>query len=425
MRDELLGIEPRDIDIEVHGVPAEKLLTVLQAIGTVNTVGESFTVYKIDGIDVSLPRRDTKTGTGHRGFTVTGDPWMGIEEASRRRDFTINAIGRDTLTGEYLDPFNGRKDLRHRRLRAVDERTFGEDSLRVLRAVQLCARFGFTTDPGTIDLCRRTPLDDLPRERILGEIEKLLLKAKTPSRGLALALETHVIKRLFPELHNLVGCPQDPEWHPEGDVWTHTLMVVDDAGRLADDLERPRRMALMLGALCHDLGKPTTTATVDGRTRAQGHEAAGIPPTAAFLDRLGVWTMDGYDVRKQTLALVADHLAPAVWYAQRQRVKDRAFRRLARKVELDLLARLAEADCRGRGTTEDCGAKSRWFMERARSLDIERDGPEPILMGRHLIEIGVRPGPEMGRILKTVYEMQLDGNVDTLAEAATRARTLI
>src|SRR5688572_27237497 len=210
-RDRLLGRESKDIDIEVFGVNADALKPLLERFGRVDTVGESFTVYKIGGLDVSLPRRESKTGHGHKGFTVIGDPSLSFEEAARRRDFTINAISFDPLTAEYLDPFNGRADLDARILRVVDAGTFGDDSLRVLRALQFAARFDLTLDDETKRICRSIPLDDLPAERVWGEIEKLLLAAERPSIGFALALELGVVDTLFPELKALVGCEQEPE----------------------------------------------------------------------------------------------------------------------------------------------------------------------------------------------------------------------
>jgi tRNA nucleotidyltransferase (CCA-adding enzyme) len=189
-------------------------------------------------VDVALPRRESKVGRGHRGFEVTGDPFMSVEEACRRRDFTINAILCDPLTGEYFDPFGGRRDLECRVLRMVDERTFPDDSLRVLRALQFAARFGLTMDEGTKRVCRRIPLDDLPSERVLGEFEKLLLLADRPSIGFALGLELGVIDALVPEMAALAGCPQEPDWHPEGDVWVHTLLVIDEMRSAIGDLAR-------------------------------------------------------------------------------------------------------------------------------------------------------------------------------------------
>ncbi|HOC17685.1 MAG TPA: hypothetical protein PKK95_05420 [Vicinamibacterales bacterium] len=424
VRDRLLGIASKDVDVEVYGLPAPRLREVLSAFGPVETVGESFTVYKLGELDVALPRRESKTGRGHRGFTVEGDPSMSVAEAARRRDFTINAIAWDPLTGEYEDPWGGRRDLDRRLLRVVDRHTFPEDSLRVLRAAQFVARFELSVHPATLELCRRIPLDDLPAERVWGEIEKLLLLPERPSLGLAFAREASVIGRLFPELEALIGCEQEPEWHPEGDVWTHTLLVVDEARRRIGDLPRAGRIAIMLAAVCHDLGKPATTAFKDGRIRSLGHEEAGLAPTTALLDRLNVQSIDGYDVRAQVLGMTAHHLKPGAWYKVRDEVGDGAFRRLAQKVDLELLARLAAADCRGRPGDFDCGAME-WFVGRARALGVEHEPPRPLLLGRHLLALGLTPGPRIGEILKQVYELQLDGRVTTTEEAIAAARNVL
>jgi tRNA nucleotidyltransferase (CCA-adding enzyme) len=424
VRDRLMGRESKDLDLEVYGLPADQLRRLLETFDRVDLVGESFQVYKSGDIDVSLPRRESKAGRGHRGFDIAGDPGMTLEEAVRRRDFTVNAIAWDPLTGEYLDPSGGRDDIERRRLRVVDEATFGDDSLRVLRAVQFAARFEFALDEAAMALCRRIPLDDLPAERIWGEVHKLLF-APTPSIGFALAFDLGVVRSLFPELHALAGCPQEPEWHPEGDVWVHTLQVVDQARRRIDDLDRPRAVAVMLGAICHDLGKPATTATIDGRIRSIDHEAQGVPPTERLLDRLNVHSLDGYDVRSQVVGLVAHHLKPGSWHKVRDEVRDGAFRRLAQKVDLELLARLAKADCQGRDPGRfDCSAMD-WFLERARTLGVEHRPPAPILLGRHVLAMGLAPGPRVGEILKAVYELQLDGKVTTLEEATAAGASLI
>ncbi len=420
VRDRILGHASKDVDLEVYGVPAERLRALLEQFGRVEAVGESFRVYKVVGLDVALPRRESKTGRGHRGFDVQGDPDMSVEEATRRRDFTVNAIAWDPLTDEYLDPRNGRADLAQRRLRVVDPATFGDDSLRVLRALQFAARFDLQLDDDTKALCRRVPLNDLPAERIWGEFEKLL-GAAHPSIGFALALDLDVIDRLFPELSPLVGCQQEPEWHPEGDVWVHTLLVIDQARTRIDGLDRPQAMTIMLGAVCHDLGKPSTTAFIDGRIRSPNHEEAGVAPTHAFLDRLNLHALDGYDVRRQVVGLVANHLKPGMWYKVRDEVGDGAFRRLAQKVDLELLARLAKSDCLGRTGYFDCTAMD-WFLERAHALGVSHRPPPPLLLGRHLLALGVTPGPEVGRILKLVYERQLDGEVTTLDEALAMAK---
>jgi tRNA nucleotidyltransferase (CCA-adding enzyme) len=427
VRDRLLfgeGHHAENIDLEVFGVPADRLRAVLERFGRVEAVGESFQVYKVGQLDVSLPRRDSKAGRGHKGFVVTGDPEMSIEEAARRRDFTLNAISHDPLSGEYFDPFDGRGDLDRRILRMVDPDTFADDSLRVLRAVQFAARFDFALDPATAALCRRIPLDDLPAERIWGEFEKLLF-ARRPSIGFTLALDLGVVARLFPELQALVGCPQEPEWHPEGDVWVHTLQVIDQARARIDDLDRPQQIAVMLGAVCHDLGKPATTAIIDGRIRSMDHEEQGVPPATSLLDRLNVRSIDGYDVRRQVVGITAQHLKPGSWYKVRDEVGDGAFRRLAQKVDLELLARVAKSDCEGRSPGRfDCTAMD-WFLERARALGVEHRAPEPLLLGRHLLALGLKPGPRIGEILKAVYEQQLDNQVTTLDDAIGAAKQLL
>ena len=423
VRDRLLERASEDLDLEVFGIPEDQLPALLTTLGRVEPVGQAFPVYKLGHIDVALPRRESKSGRGHKGFIVQGDHTMAFADAARRRDFTINAIGWDPLTDEYLDPFDGRADLARRLLRVVDPATFGDDSLRVLRALQFAARFELTIDADTAAICRAIPLDDLPAERIWGEFEKLLLKALRPSIGFALARELGVIEQILPEMVPLYDCPQDAEWHPEGDVWTHTLMVIDEARKRNDDLDRPRLATLMLSAVCHDLGKPATTAMIDGRVRSPGHEAAGVPLATAILDRLNLNTLDNFDVRTQVLGITAEHLRPSAFYKQKDTVTDGAFRRLAQKVNLELLVRFDRADCHGRAGTFDCSAMD-WFIERARTLGVEHKPPSPILLGRHLLALGVKPGPRTGEILRAVYELQLDGVVTTLEEAQARAQQL-
>ena len=434
VRDELMGIEPKDWDLEVYGIQPAKLREILDTFGEVNVVGEAFTVYKIGtDLDVSLPRRERKVGKGHRGFVVEGDPDMSFEEASRRRDFTINAVLKDPLTGEIVDCFGGRDDIDNKIIRHVSSETFAEDSLRVLRAAQFAARFEFDIAPETVAICKTIDVTDLPRERIWGEFEKLLLRSKRPSIGLRLFYEFGVVDQLFPELKSLIGVPQEPEWHPEGDVDVHTLMVADEARKLIGDLPYEKQVAVMLGAVAHDFGKPPTTQFFDGRWRSHSHDEAGIEPTISFLDRLGIHTLNGFDVRNQVVQLVRYHLKPGEFYKAESKnsVGDGAFRRLARKVEPDLLYRVAKADSLGRNPDwlppeKRFGSEAQdWFIKKVRELDIEKKAPEPILMGRHLIEMGLRPSPQFKKILDAVYEMQLDGKVTDLACAIAEAKKII
>jgi tRNA nucleotidyltransferase (CCA-adding enzyme) len=421
----------KDIDCEVFNLESGALQTLLSQYGSVNAVGMSFGVYKLHvedfSFDFSIPRRDSKSGTGHRAFDVVGDPTMSIEDAARRRDFTINAMSYDPLTHEFIDPFSGILDLRMRILRAVDQPLFIDDSLRVLRAVQFAARFDFSLEPETFYLCESIRLSDLPAERIWTEFEKLL-RSPRPSIGLRLARDLGIVQRLWPELAATFDVPQDPTWHPEGDVWTHTLQVVDLARRElnASPLPLAQDLTVMLAALCHDFGKPSTTtlSTIGDETRyrAHGHEEAGVAPTAAFLDRLNIHSLDGYDVYQHVLSLVENHLAPFAFF--KADPGNGAFRRLARKVDLLLLARLAFADGGGRHPKVHNPEAITWFLDRVAKLDLRTGPPPSILMGRHLLALGLRPGPQIGEIIKAVYELQLDGKISDLNEAL-RAATVI
>ncbi len=430
VRDELMGVEPKDFDLEIYGIEPTKLREILESFGRVDAVGEAFTVYKIgQDLDVALPRRERKTGRGHKGFVVEGDKDMSFEEASRRRDFTINAILKDVLTGEIIDCFGGREDIKNKILRVVSKETFAEDSLRVLRAAQFAARFEFEIEAETIEICKQIDLTDLPKERIWGEFEKLLVQSAKPSIGLQYFYDLKVAEQLFPELVALVGVPQEKEWHPEGNVDVHSLMVVDEARKLIDDLPYPKQVTVMLAALCHDFGKPSTTKFFDGRWRSHAHDEAGVEPTISFLDTLGIYTLDGYDVRNQIIQLVRYHLLPGMFY--KSQPGDGAFRRIARKVEPDLLYRVAKADSLGRNPEWLPKEKwfkaeaQEWFIERVRSLKIEEKAPERILMGRHLIELGLHPSAEFKKILDAVYEKQLDGQITNLDEAVGEANKLI
>ena len=401
VRDHLLGVRSKDVDIEVFGLEMERLEALLAGFGRVHAVGRAFGVFRVGGIDVdfSLPRRDSKRGPGHRGFDVTPDPSLEFAEAARRRDLTVNSIGTDPLTGEVLDPHGGRRDLERRVLRATDPSRFPEDPLRGLRVAQLAARLEMAPDEELVALCRALDLSELSGERVFDELRKLLLRAAKPSIGFRFLEDTGQL-RLFPELDALRGVPQDPEWHPEGDVWVHTLMVLDVAASLrrggtGEDL------ALMLGALCHDLGKPATTERVDGRIRSYRHDVAGVAPTRALLGRMRA---PGTLVDR-VAALVEHHLAPALFVKNGTTAK--GYRRLARKLEragvgIELLVRVARADHLGR-TTADAGDA---FLAAARAHSVEHAAPRDAVLGRHLVARGMKPGPGFGPILERCREIQ-------------------
>ena len=408
VRDGLLGLPVKDLDVEVFGVDLNTLRRVLALDGKVSSVGQSFGVLMIHGLDVdfSLPRRDSKVAEGHRGFDIEFDPTLSFEAAARRRDLTVNAMGIDLESGEFLDPFCGRQDLEAGVLRATDPSTFDEDPLRGLRVAQMAARFCMRVDPALNELCAGLDLSELPGERVHEEFRKLLLKGREPSRGFVFLKESRLL-RFFPELAGLVDVGQDPLWHPEGDVWAHTLMCLDAAVALRDGVGADAE-ALMFGALCHDFGKPLTTQTIDGRIRSLGHDQAGSEPTRDFLENMRASTA----LVERTIALVEQHLAPAL--LAEQGAKPKAYRRLARKlsaagVTMQLLERVARADHFGR-TTEDAIARNfpagDQFLEQARALEISTEGPSDVVQGRHLIARGHEPSPQFGEILDRCREVQ-------------------
>lgn len=409
VRDCALGLRPVDADLEVFGLEPARLQEALAAEFALDLVGRSFGILKLRDwrIDVGLPRRESKSGPGHRGFEVHADPHLALPAAAARRDFTINAIYLDPLTGEVADPWGGLDDLGAGRLRHTS-RAFGEDPLRVLRAMQLASRFLLTVEPATIAACRAMTPEGLARERLFGEWEKLLTLGGQPSRGLDLLAATGWLGH-YPELAALQGCPQDPRWHPEGDVWVHTRHCLDAfAGELTGD--RREDLVVGLAVLCHDLGKPGTTTDSGGRIRALGHEEAGGDLARAFLARL----TDSAALVDQVLPLVLEHMRPAALH--RAGASDAAIRRLSRRAgRLDRLVRVARADAFGRpaypGGDLAAGGfpAGDWLLAAARRLGVESGPPVPLVLGRHLIALGLEPGPRFGDWLEQCYEAQLAG----------------
>ena len=407
VRDRLLGRKPHDFDLEVHGLSAAAVTAALAESYPLDLVGMSFGVMKVrhHDIDIALPRSENKTGRGHRGFIVETDGALDFAAAAARRDFTVNAIMMDALTGEIIDPWHGREDLENRVLRHVSEH-FSEDPLRALRGMQFVARFGLTPAPETVKLCAAMDQNELPRERIAAEWEKLLLQAPEPSRGLVFLREIGYLK-YYPELAALTGCPQDPRWHPEGDVWTHTLAVLDAAAGLRRGPDDDR-LTLMLAALCHDFGKPhCTVREADGGITSRGHDTWTVP-AENFLARF--WNRESLIAR--TLKLIRGHMQPC--QLVRAASGDRAYRHLALAAErLDLLADLVESDMRGvAASPEELTRKLALvaaFRAKAEALAIDRTPPKPLVLGRHLLARGVAPGPHMRPLLDRCFAAQLNG----------------
>jgi tRNA nucleotidyltransferase (CCA-adding enzyme) len=420
VRDWLLGLEPKDLDVEVAGVDFEALRRALSPFGATDVVGRSFGVVKVRSLatraeyDFSLPRRESKTGAGHRGFAVAPDPGLGDAEAAARRDFTVNSIAYDPASGAVIDPHGGRADLAARVLRHTSP-AFVEDPLRVLRAFQLAARFDFSLAPETAALCRSIAdsYSELPVERVWGEWEKWALKSVKPSRGLTVLEETGWLRH-FPEIAALRGTPQEPEWHPEGDVFAHTQYCLDalvtlDGWKTA---ESSKRRMLTLAVLAHDFGKPATTVRAERRGAMRwvspGHEPAGGPLAANFLRRIGA----PLDLDEPVAALVVNHLL-------HHRGRDGGFtpshvRRLARKLApatIEELALVMTSDAMGRPPKDasDSAPLIEQLRTQARALALAQQAPRPIILGRHLVELGRRPGPEFKPILAAAFEAQLDG----------------
>jgi tRNA nucleotidyltransferase (CCA-adding enzyme) len=419
VRDWLLGIEPKDFDLEVGGADFETLHRVLEPFGSTDVVGRSFGVLKVRSrvsgaeYDFSLPRRESKTGAGHRGFAIAPDPALGDAEAAARRDFTINALALDPFTGELIDPHGGRRDLAARVLRHTSA-AFAEDPLRVLRGMQLVARFDFSLAPETAALGRSIAgtFAELPVERVWGEWEKWAVKSARPSRGLAVLEETGWLRH-FPEIAALRGTPQEPEWHPEGDVFTHTQHCLDALVALADwpACPAPRRRLLMLAVLAHDFGKPATTVRAEKRGAVRwtspGHEAAGGPIAAAFLRRIGA----PLELDAPVAALVVHHLAHHHGAAT---FSDTSVRRLARRLApatIDDLALVMRADANGRPPLPSAGIHTRIdeLCAAAHALALADAAPRPLMLGRHLIALGQKPGRAFQPILDEAFEAQLDG----------------
>ncbi len=418
VRDWLLGHESFDFDIEVAGLGYETLHRLLAPYGATDVVGRSFGVIKLRTgkfeYDFSLPRRESKTGAGHRGFAVEPDPTLSDGDAAARRDFTLNAIAYDPFTDSLIDPLAGEKDLRAGILRHTGP-AFVDDPLRVLRAFQFAARFDLTLAPETAALCRSiaNTFHELPVERIWHEWDKWAVKGIHPFRGLKVLEQSGWLPH-FPELAALRDCPQEPEWHPEGDVFDHTGYCLESLVKLPAwrDAGPVKRRLLSFAVLTHDFGKPSTTKRMERRGvmrwTSLGHEAAGAAPAGHFLATLGA----PQDLATEVGPLVMHHLAHH--HSRNGLYTDTQVRRLARKLipaTIDDLCTVMIADSRGRPPlhSPDVLAYIERLRARARQLSLQHAAPHPMIQGRHLVACGLNPGPVFKPILDAAFEAQLDG----------------
>lgn len=414
VRDGLLEIPMDDIDLEVYGISADHLVEIASPFGVLNDVGRQFGILKLTtpfgDLDIALPRRESKISAGHRGFDVETDPNLPRREAAMRRDFTINALMQHPLRGDIIDYFDGISDLSSSILRVVSPARFRDDPLRILRAVQLVARYELVVEPTSLVLMQSmvNEVRELPPERITDEWKKLLLKAVRPSLGLTLLKKIGGIEVLYPMFQKLPSTQQWPLWHPEGDVWTHTMLVIDQAATLIRSYsitDQSRAFTIMVSALCHDLGKPLTTMLVGDRLHSHGHEQAGAEPTRQFLSALSI---DEHD-KEKIIRIVSDHLASAHLYSAHLRgdmVSDGAIRKLARRISpatVEDLLIVAEADHLGRGPFSSGHSPQEfsgpWLRERAARLQVIDHAPTPILQGRDLIAMGYSPSHLFGEII--------------------------
>lgn len=425
VRDLMLELPVKDIDIEVHGITLEQLDGVLRKFGHVNHVGKSFGVLLLEGlpIDWALPRRDSSG----RKPEVQIDPTMTIEEALARRDLTMNAMAISYPQYLLIDPFGGMNDMHAKRLRAPNAKFFVEDPLRLFRVMQFVSRFEMEPDDELNNICTTMSLEGISRERIEQECEKMLLRSRAPSRGLRWLNRIGRLQDLFPELAATRGVVQPLQWHPEGDVLEHSFQALDAAAMIIRNnvLDSRDALTLLYTALFHDLGKQDSTVVHDdGKVTSHGHEITGVPLVRACMKRITSNTtlIDTISV------LVRHHMAPGIFI--KQGAHDAAYKRLASKLAphttMHMLSLLAFADRAGRNGEDNVPLAVAdeviiQFAQRAQDVAVLHEAEKPILQGRDLLDVE-KPGPRLGELVRRAYEIQINEGVhdkDTL-----RARVL-
>lgn len=403
VRDEILNKPSKDIDIEIHGITSDVLKSILMDLGQLRTQGASFGVYNLDGydIDIAQPRKETATGRGHKDFEVFVDPFIGYEKAAERRDFTINAMMEDVLTGEIVDPFGGYEDCRNGIIRHVNDNTFKEDPLRVLRAAQFASRFGFKIAPETKDIMRDMDLSTLSHERVYGEMKKALMKSDNPSIFFETLKDVNQLDEWFPELKAMIGCEQNSICHPEGDVWNHTMATIDCAVKFRDKVEHPEYY--MVSALCHDMGKPISMFKDDkGNIHTYSHAENGIPIVTKFLERIN----NDKSLSKYVINMTENHMRPHNCFNNHSIVKDTNIM-YDRSICPNDLMMLAIADTASR-ELEDFTKEEESYLKERLELYTKRM-LEPQVGGSDLIALGIKPRHIFSDILTYAHKQHLSG----------------
>lgn len=402
VRDLIRDDPGKDIDIEIHGIAPDVLKEILASLGQRLEIGESFGIFGLKGysLDIAMPRTETNRGKGHRDFDVFVEPHIGTLKAAKRRDFTVNAMMQNVLTGEIIDHFDGIKDLKNGIIRHIDPETFIEDPLRVLRGAQFAARFNFEIAPETVELCRTMDISTLARERIMGELEKALLKAENPSLFFEHMRRMDQLSVWFPELEALIGVEQNPKHHSEGDVWVHTMMVLDEAAKIkhyASD-----KVGFMLSAITHDFGKAICTEIIKGEIHSYEHETKGLPIIKAFMERL----TNEHKLIKYVLNLSEHHMKPNTLAAAGASIKS-TNKMFDKSVDPPALLCLAIADGLGKTAPREYISYDEFFRER---LKIYREYmSRPYVTGQDLIDAGIKPSKSFSDYLDYAHKLRLAG----------------
>lgn len=425
VRDHLMGMIPKDFDVEVYGLSLAQIKAAVCHLGSVCEVGKAFGIVKLrfDGLeyDLSVPRRENKIGAGHKDYSVACDPNMSPKEAAARRDFTMNSVYFDVAAGVIVDPYHGKWAIDNNCLHPTSP-AFKEDSLRILRGMQFASRFNLMPSRKCLEYCMEMwyEFQMLPKERIWAEFAKWAM-GDYPSKGIMFLIDCMPPCGMFKEISDLGLCQQDKEWHPEGNAYIHTMHVCDEMAAICkrENIVGDQRIVMMFAALCHDFGKVPTTEFIDGRWRSRGHCEAGVPLAENFLVSIGApnWVVE------KVKPLVAEHLTHV-----REEHTARGVRRLALRLQpanIQELVWLIEADMGGRPPLPKGLPQQAIDMQAmADRLNIQFDTPKPIVMGRHLIEQGMKPGVEMGALLKLLFSAQLNGEFSDLEGGLQAAAAL-